>query len=212
MGEIERQLKVTRKVIENDVKQYRLNIIQYMARDIANELKESAHLAIKEFYESYHPGSIKGSDLTKPYAYRRHYNFWKTYHTSIKAVSGREGVLQAGVSFTYVPDVYSNVPKPTPLDDYDHPLYVFTRVYLEGIHGIGGVLNGAEPLDPTPWEKIENKRDEIIKNYSDYQQKAEEKAKRKGGYSVLFKNITSKKIGRPSGSKDKTKRYKKKKK
>ena len=201
MGEIERQLKVTRKVIENDVKQYRLNIIQYMARDIANELKESAHLAIKEFYKSYQP------DLTKPYTYRRHYNFWYTYHTSIKPVAGREGALQTGVRFTYVPDEYSNVSKPTSLDDYDHPLYVFERVYFQGIHGIGGVMKGVPALDPTPWEKIEKKRDEIIDNFDIYQQKAEAKAQRKGGYSVLFKNITGKKVGRPSGSKDKTKRY-----
>lgn len=190
MDDATKQLIQLRKQLKEDIENYQYNLGLCMGQEIANDLTETAHLAITNFYS------------WKPEYYERHWNFWNSYR---KVHTNHNGVRTAGVELLLeqFPDDYktqrSKLPSgkyisTTKYDSYSRfdPKDIFWRVYGFGWHGIASLeknKNGewrAPTMSPSPYQLLINKRDEIIKNSDKYQKKASNMARRKK-YNLLFK-------------------------
>lgn len=154
-----------RSLILADLKQYEKNFRLHIGQEISTALTEEAHMAIKDFYGSYHPN---------PESYIRHYNFWKSYRKINRDINGTR---YAGVELLpdNLPDVYSG------LDS--SPVDVFYRVYL-GAHGIASYQGKIPFMSPSPFTRLINKRNEILSNINEYVNRAYEKTK-KDSYALI---------------------------
>lgn len=171
--------RIFRKAVINDLKAYGKNFNLHLGQEIANALTEEAHMAIKEFY-SWHPK-----------IYKRHYNFWHSYRKYHRNINGRRF---AGVKLLLdeFPDDYRKQSGHTKYSSYSSaaPEDVFWRVYGFGWHGIASLQvndNGefrAPTMSPSPYERLINKRNEIITNQDYYAELAYKRAK-KDKYEVM---------------------------
>lgn len=167
------------KLLIQDIIKFGEDISKYVGQQITNDLYEEARSAIKDFY----------SDYTPKY-YVRNYNFWKSYK---KYHQNYGGVRTAGVELRMfqLPDDYRG--------HNSDPINVFWRVY-NGYHGIASFISnriGAPTAStinrttyvpitsPSPLQRLEKKRDEIIKNQSKYKDKAEQMALAKEKYNII---------------------------
>lgn len=165
-SDIHAQIEQLREDLKNDLIKYGQNIAKYMAQEIADDLSQEAHQAITDFYKY------------KPIYYLRHENFnnWKSYKRYYKNHGDR---FTGGVDLlpSAIPDVYSG--------SNSSPMEVFERVY-GGFHGISSITLGVPPImDPSPIERILDKKTEILNDYSKYERNASQKAK-KDKYIFLF--------------------------
>lgn len=164
---IHAQIEQLRQDLKEDFVKYGKNIARYMALEIADDLSQEAHIAITEFY------------TYKPKYYYRHNNFnnWKSYKRYYKNHGDR---FTGGVDLlsSAIPDVYSG--------KYSSPLEVFNRVY-NGFHGLSSANLAIPPaMDPSPNERILDKKDAILSDYSKYENNAAQKAKN-DTYNYLFR-------------------------
>lgn len=167
-------------IIIEDIKQYEINANRHLGKMITDILAEEAHCAIKDFYTSYHPKY-----------YVRNYNFWKSYK-KVHRVKGNTRIAGVELLVDDFPNDYSKQSGNTRFSSYKYanPEDVFWRVYGFGLHGIASLqINSdgefrAPTMSPSPYKRIIDKRDEIIKNQNKYKELAYAKAE-KDKYNIL---------------------------
>lgn len=170
--------------IKKDINKYSNSIAKNMAKQISEDMEKEAHDAITDFYNDY-----------SPIYYNRHYNFMHSYKKYYKNYGNH---FSCGVEL-----LLDNIP-----NDYSDPVdEVFYRVYA-GFHGYASIFDNEsheifdiksgrftgrfakhnrfipERMTPSPMDRLIQKRNEIIKNSSNYQKEAMKKA-RKEKYNYL---------------------------
>lgn len=190
IGGIVMDINHIKKQLYNDIKKYNTAVTYYLAKDIADTMYEEAHSAIRYFYSQYHP-----------HEYVRHWNFWATYKRIGTHYGSKKNTVGVELLLNEFPDEYRNSRSKRGVVDKDDkkevfyyesfhrndPQDVFWRVYKFGWHGIASLQpeTGVPTMTPSPYVRLINKRDEIIKNKDDYIERAKEKAK-KGNYNILY--------------------------
>lgn len=161
-----------RFALKKDFEKYAYNVARYAAHKIADELTEVASYHIHRFYEQYNP---EDPNLHNGVIYyRRHWNFYNTYHRYYK---NHGKTFSGGVAFTYPPDVYRGTDS--------SPMFVFKRVY-GGMHGIASATHPSTvPMYwPSPMRRIKDEYDYIKSHSEKYVAYGEEMA-RKDAYIKL---------------------------
>lgn len=197
-SDIHSQITELRNNLKSDLIKYQNNIGKYMAQAIAKDLTNYAQSVIEDFYDQYDPKdpethpkrfsysrmNKKGENITyyKRFYYTRHGNFRDVPQMYYKK---RGEIFIGGVDLMdNLPDVYWGA--------YSDPTQVFNRVIFGGLHGYAslGIPNGIQNIppifDPSPYERIKKRHDEIIADHSKYENEAVEKAK-KDNYILLFR-------------------------
>lgn len=175
MDDIHSRIIELRENLKSDIIKYGQNIAKYMAQDIADDLTKYAKSIIEEFYGQYDPeDASKHNGLVY---YYRHWNFRKVPKRYYKK---RGNVYTCGVDLNdELPNVYRGT--------NSSPIAVYNRVMNEGLHGLASLTSATVPTyNPSPFFKIKKKYEEINNDSTDYENKAELKA-RNDNYVLLFK-------------------------
>lgn len=174
-----------RNQLISEIKQLEKDECKYMAQMIANDLTQEARNAIVEFYS------------WKPEYYIRNYNFWKAFK-KVHINKGEKRVAGVELMIDSFPNDYIRKSTRNSLLDNSYksstryfsysmqrPEDVYFRVVYGGWHGIASLQGNAPTMSPSPYEKIIDKQEEIIKNQEIYKRRAEELAFKNGNYSIL---------------------------
>lgn len=172
-----KDLEQFRKEIEQDAYTYVTNIAKNISQIIADEMYDTVHSAIEDFYAQWDPEDPVLHN-GRVYYYR-HWNFRKSYKRYYK---NRNPFFVGGIYLLpdVIPDVYQGT--------NSSPQAVFDRVYL-GYHGIAS-FNHHPPvpmLKPSPIRQINDKYRDITKNLNKYEKEASDMARKNGTYIRLFK-------------------------
>lgn len=153
-----------------DLKTYSSSICTALAAQVRDEMYKEAQFAIEEFYNDYDPLYYK----------RHYYNFRK--NSFIKYYKNpHNSIVRGGIELT-----------PYNMDDIyrAEKEYVFNLVYL-GYHGHvqsfpHEIFNIPPRTKPSPYDILLRKRRNLIRNISDYENKAIDKANKKTYKTLLF--------------------------
>lgn len=159
------------KELCDDLKKYANKVAVGIASTIRDEMFDEAKNAIHDFYSDYTPINYK----------RHYYNFsnksFKKYY-----YNGHNSIVRGGIELTpyLMDDIYSSsingtqkylsAEKIDGFHEQDLTDYVFNLVY-SGYHGNMSMINSAFSVpvtNPSPYERLLNKRDSIIKNINKY--------------------------------------------
>ena len=193
IAEIQKQMTELRETLKADFIKYTNNVGRYMAQEIGHDLTDCAKSVIEEFYAQYNPKdptmhtktttiSRGGKSYTyNKYYYTRHYNFREVPRQYYK----KRGDVYTGAVIldNNLPDVYKGMDS--------NPQQVFGRVIFMGLHGYAsmgyptGIVNIPPIFTPSPYSRLEKKRDEIRNNFMQYKQRAQKKAEN-DKYTYLF--------------------------
>lgn len=193
-SDIHSQINSFRNDLRNDLIKYKNNIGRHIAQAISKELTDYAKSVIKDFYDDYNPRDPKthserfhykdnvGGTHYRRFYYKRHGNFNNVPQEYYKK---RGEYFIGGVDLNAdLPDVYWG--------SYSAPDEVFNRVIVAGLHGFASLgmphtIQVIPPIfKPSPYVRIKEKYDEIVKNPSKYEKDAVAEAK-KDNYIMLFR-------------------------
>lgn len=171
---IHSQIRELREALKSDFIKYQNNIGRHITQKMTDDLTDYAKSVIEDFYDQYTP--------KESIHYKRHGYFRDVPQRYYKK---RGDVFIGGVDLINdLPDVY--------FGSYSEPEQVFNRVIFGGLHGYAslgipkGITTIPPEFQPSPYDRIAQRRDEILNNYLDYIDEAVEKSK-KDSYAILFK-------------------------
>lgn len=164
-------------ILLKDIEKYEHYLCKYIGEKVAEDLSEEAFNSIKYFYTSYHPKY-----------YVRNYNFWKSYKSSLN-IKGNKATAGVELLVDQLPNDYIKQSGYTKYSSYSlsQPEDVFWRVWGFGWHGIASLQEcEVQPpiMSPSPYNRLINKRKDIINNYKEYEKEAMKKVQ-KLKYNVL---------------------------
>lgn len=166
--------QIIQDLLREDLNKFKNNVSKYTAQAIADDLTNECKKAIEDFYAQYDPEDPKNHG-GKIYYYR-HWNFRKSFARYYKNRSPR---YIGGVELLEdsLPDVYKG--------KNSDPMNVFWRVY-SGLHGIASIQGLVPEMKmDSPYNRLIDKRLEILNNKDKYFKDAISKAK-KDSYYILF--------------------------
>ena len=167
--------------IEKDSRDYATNIAKIMAKDIADEMAETARSAIQIFYNQYDPEDVTTHNGN--INYYRHWNFEKKSYQ--RFYRNHDPRFYGGIKLLMeeFPNVYTGT--------NSSPQSVFWRVY-SGYHGIASFMSAKGKtsinvpiMTPAPIEIINKKFQFIQNNLTVYERKAAKEARKKK-YKYIF--------------------------
>lgn len=161
-------------ILQQDLNKFKSNMSKYIVQEIADDLTNECKNAIADFYAQYDPEDP--SNHHGRVYYYRHWNFKKSFKRFYKNHNPR---YIGGVELLEdsLPNVYTGKNSDTS--------NVFWRVY-SGLHGIASIQGYVPSMKmDSPYNRLINKQQEIIKNKDKYFNNAFKKAEN-DSYNVIF--------------------------